>query len=228
MNQEHTWGHPLITEDTEPTDQIEVLSVTTEDVVTVEEVQTEPEAQTAHQEEGLDGDVPPEETSSAWERTKQWVGRNKVKLALGVSAVSLAATPVYNPMGEVTKDLYEASPWVAAGVVTTEALFAGGIAMMAMSVGGSLRNPFKMRGQLQEICQKANDSMLFKTGFWTNTVGAVGSAAVIGGGIIAKLPPESYGLLSFSALDIGVTVTVRKALMNGIKNKSAEKTEQNA
>lgn len=167
-----------------------------------------------------------EAVATSWKATREGLKRHKTKLAVGAAAVSLAATVAYNPLGEVTEDLVEASPWVGAGLVASEGMFIGGLAMMASSVGRSARNPFKIRGQLTEICQKADDSLLFKSGFWVNTTGAVGSAAVIAGGILIKMPPESYGLLSFSAMDLAVTVAVRKAMMTGIKNRSAAKTEQ--
>lgn len=169
-----------------------------------------------------------EAVSNGWHATRESLRRHKTKIAVGAAAVSLGATLAYNPLGEVTEDLVEASPWVGAGLVASEGMFIGGLAMMATSVGSSARNPLKMRGQLDEICQKADDSLLFKSGFWVNTTGAVGSAAVIAGGILIKMPPESYGLLSFSAMDLAVTVAVRKAMMSGIKNRSAAKTEQTA
>lgn len=159
---------------------------------------------------------------SRWTRSREFVSRHKGKLALGAAAASAVVTFALNPMEEVTEEVVDTAPAVAVGLVASEAAFVGGLVMMASSVGNKIGNPLKLREKMPEICEKANESKLFKAGFWTNTAGAVGSAAVITAGVVAKLPPESYGILSFAAADIAVTVGVRKAMLDVIK-KNAEK-----
>lgn len=165
-----------------------------------------------------------DEHRSGWQRAREWAARNKGKLALGAAAVSATLTFTMNPLGEVTHEIVEAAPVIGVGIVASEAMFAGGIALMATSVGSKIGNPLKLKERLPEICAEANDSKLFKAGFWINTVGAVGSAAIIAGGVVAKLPPESYGVLGFAAADLAVTVAVRKAMLSGIR-RNAEKDD---
>lgn len=175
-----------------------------------------------------------EEHRSGWQRAREWAARHKGKLALGAAAVSATLTFTMNPLGEVTHEVVEAAPAIGIGIATSEAMFIGGLAMMAGAVGSKVGNPIKLRERLPEISEKANDSLLFKSGFWINTVGAVGSAAIISAGVIAKLPPESYGVLGFAAADLAVTVAVRKAMLSGIKrnvqkdNTKAANTTQTA
>jgi hypothetical protein len=165
------------------------------------------------------------ETKGGWQRAREWAARHKGKLALGAAAVSATLTLTMNPLGEVTHQVVEAAPAVGIGIATSETMFIGGLAMMAASVGSKIGNPLKLKERLPEICEKANDSKLFKAGFWVNTVGAVGSAAIISTGVIAELPPESYGVLGFAAADLAVTVAVRKAMLSGIKHNAQKNAE---
>lgn len=172
-------------------------------------------------------DLEPEETLSGWDRARQFVARNKGKLALGAAAASATLTFAMNPMEEVQTEVIDAAPVVGVGIVASEAMFVGGLVMMASSVGGKVgKNPLKLRERLPEICEKANESKMFKSGFWVNAAGAVGSAAVISVGVVTHMPPESYGVLGFAAADIGVTVAVRKAMLDGIKNNTQEESTE--
>ncbi len=160
------------------------------------------------------------EHRNGWQRAREWAARHKGKLALGAAVASATLTLTLNPLGEVTHEVVDAAPMVGIGIATSETMFVGGLAMMATAVGTKVGNPLKLKERLPDICEKANDSKLFKAGFWVNTVGAVGSAAIISTGIIAELPPESYGMLSFAAADLAVTVAVRKAMLSGIKRNT--------
>jgi hypothetical protein len=158
--------------------------------------------------------------TSYWDRARHFVSRHKGKLALGAAAASATLTFALNPMEEVQHEVIDAAPAVGVGIVASEVMFVGGMVMMASSVGNKVGNPLKLRERLPEICEQANDSKLFKAGFWVNATGAVGSAAILSAGVIAKLPPESYGVLSIAAADIAVTVAVRKAMLDGIRNNT--------
>jgi hypothetical protein len=157
----------------------------------------------------------------SWDLTKSFVQRHKGKIAIGAAATSAALTIAFNPTGEVVDQITEALPWVGVGLVATEAAFVAGGSMMVTSVGGKIGNPLTVKQRIPEISQKASESTLFKAGFWVNTAGAVGSAAVITAGVITQLPPESYGLLSFAAADLAVTVGVRRTMLQGIKANSS-------
>ena len=239
MDQEGVWPRPLQLEGAAPDEDLLSLSVLDspeqEGVVEdAKDTETAVPANTSEQLETAPGwtrareflTTSKEAVAQGWNTSREGIKRHKGKIALGAAAVSLTATIAYNPLGEVTENLVEATPWVAGGLAASEGMFVGGLAMMGAAVGTSVRNPLKLRNQLSEICQKANDSLLFKSGFWVNTAGAVGSAAIIAGGILIKMPPESYGLISFSAADLAVTVAVRKAMLNGIKNRAVDKTAE--
>jgi hypothetical protein len=94
--------------------------------------------------------------------------------------------------------------------------------MMLTSVGDKIGNPITIKKRTKEIAAKANNSNLFKTGFVVNTAGAVGDFAVISTGVMKELPPTSWGVLSLTLVDLGLTVAVRKGIINSIRNNSSE------
>lgn len=150
-------------------------------------------------------------------RVGNFFKKYKTKLVLGAAAVSLASTLVLDPLGDTTEKVMDAAPWVAGGVGVSEAMFIGGAAMMLASVGDKIGNPLSIKKRIPEIAEKANDSKLFKSGFWVNTTGAVGDFVVLSAGIGANMPPHTWGVLGLTLLDLSVTVAVRKAILNGIK-----------
>ncbi len=158
-------------------------------------------------------DVISEVTDDA-EKVPNWLRRNKAKLLLGVAATSLAVTLATDKLGEVQEQVADAAPWVGAGVVASEALFIGGAAMMASSVGEKIGNPLTVKNRIPEIAKHANESTLFKTGFVTNTIGAVGDFAVISAGVVHELPPQSWGVLGLTLTDLAGTVALRKAMLD--------------
>lgn len=164
-----------------------------------------------------------EQKPSFYTRAKETLGRHKLGLLVGATAVSAVATVTNNPVGELYGDVKEAAPWVGGGVVASEVAFVAGAIMMAASVKEKISNPLKIRQRLPEIAKKAHDSKLFTAGFWTNTVGAVGDFAVISAGMIAKMPVESYPMLAIPLLDLSVTVAVRRAIHKGVKGGASEK-----
>lgn len=153
-----------------------------------------------------------------WERVKGFAGHNKGKLALGAFAVSTALTFSSHSYHTVEHDLTAALPWVGSGVVASETAFVVGAGMMAAAVGSKVGSPLKIKERIPEIAERANDSLLFKSGFWVNTTGAVGTAAIVSAGVVAKLPPESWGVLPIAFADMGLTTTVRLAMHRGIRN----------
>lgn len=160
------------------------------------------------------------EAVSRFERFRSWVGERKTHIAIGIAGLSLAATLSNNPMSELKDDVIAAAPWVGGGVAASEVAFATGAAMMAGSVGSKIGNPWTIKERIPDIAQRAQDSKLFWTGFWTNTTGAVGDFAVISAGVLKEMPVESYPLLALTLADLGMTVAVRKALKSGIRNKA--------
>jgi hypothetical protein len=146
--------------------------------------------------------------------------RNRWKIVLAVTASSIIVTLTMNPLAEVQQQVVAAAPWTGVGIVASEVMFLGGLVMMASAVGVKVGNPFRLKESLAKICKKANGSLLFKTGFWVNSLGAVGTAAAISIGVVSSLPLESYGILSFSVADLMLTVAIRKAILDGLRESS--------
>lgn len=167
-------------------------------------------------------DQPDQANPSAWDKTRDFVQQHKGKILLGAAAVSLAMPFAVNPAEEAAEQVGGAIGWTIAGGAVSEGMFCGGIAMMGASMGagraGLGKNPLKWR--LPEVCERANDSLLFKTGFWVNTTGAVGTAAIGAAAAIAYLPPGSLGILAVPAFDLAVTYKLRRALLDGIKDNA--------
>lgn len=159
---------------------------------------------------------------SLFQRARDYASRKKMSLAVGAMGLSAAATITNNPLSELKDDVITSAPWVGAGVLASEALFVAGAGMMAASVKDKIGNPFKIKERIPQIAQKAAKSKLFWTGFWVNTVGATGDFVAISSGVIAKMPPESYPMLALPLLDLGVTVAVRKAIINSTRENSVD------
>ena len=149
-----------------------------------------------------------------------WFRRNCNKLLIGATALSLSVTLAKDPFDEVKQKVIEAAPWVGTGVIASEALFVAGAVTMAASVGKKVGNPLKLKQNLPEMAKHAGRSKLFKAGFIVNTVGAVGDFVVLSAGVMGKLPVYSWGVLSFTVADLGITVAVRRAMLNSIKKNS--------
>lgn len=166
-----------------------------------------------------------EPTPEDLEKQSLW-DKSKTKLLLGATAVSLAYTLAANPLGETKDSLVEVAPYVAGGLAAGEVLWIGGAALMLAAVGEKLKNPFKIRSKIPEIATKANDSKMFKTGFYTNTTGAVGQFSVVSIGIVDKLPPHTWGVLGIALLDLSITIALRRAIYKGVKNNASGATDK--
>jgi len=142
--------------------------------------------------------------------------RNRLRLALGGIAVSAGLTFASGGTHEVIDTVVEQIPAVGIGMIAMETMWIGGGAMMAASVGEHIKNPLKIKSRLPEIAAKANDSKLFKAGFIVNTVGAVGEFVIPAAVVCMKLPPETWGILGPSLVDLGITIGVRRATLNAI------------
>lgn len=141
--------------------------------------------------------------------------KSSIALFLGGSALALAT----NPAGEMKDDLIDAAPWVLLAGGTTEAMWVGGLAVMAVGAGKRIGNPLKLRERYGEITQDVVSSKTFRTGLYINTVGAVGTAGVIAGGAISGLPPETWpGAVGLASADLLMTAGIRSGLYLNIKD----------
>lgn len=168
-----------------------------------------------------DTDELPETNAGYFKKVTNFVGRQKTKICLGVTAASVASTLAFEPFDGTKDQIIEAAPYVVGGMAASEIAWLGGAAMMVGAVGSKIPiNPLKLKSKIPEISEKANDSKLFKAGFAVNVVGALGDFAVLSGAVVQNLPPHSWGILGFTLVDLGVTLTVRKAMINGIKKNT--------
>ncbi|TLQ44591.1 hypothetical protein FEF34_17020 [Streptomyces marianii] len=162
------------------------------------------------------------ETEKFSDRTRKFLARNRWRVIFTVAISSILATLALNPLGELKHKAIEAAPWVGIGILVGEIMFLGGLVMMASGVGIKAGNPFRLKSNFARICQLANHSHLFMAGFWVNSLGAVGSAVAIVFGVVLHLPWESYGILTFAAVDLMLTIAIRKAILDGLKKSGEE------
>lgn len=171
---------------------------------------------------GCIGQIDDTQDPTKLEQLKGFVHRNRVKLAVSATVGSVLATVAIDPMSETIENVKEAAPWVVGGVATSEALFVTGAIMMAASVGRKVGNPFKIKERIPEIASKADSSRLFKTGFWVNTIGAVGDFVAVSPAIVSTMPVHSWGVLGFTLADLGVTYGVRRTIWRGVKENASQ------
>lgn len=179
-------------------------------------------------EEGFDGGSSDDISEGRGKKIGNFLRRQKTKICIGATALSVGATLALNPLEETTDQVIESLPYVATGIIGSEIAWMGGAAMMLSSVGSRIPlDPRKLKAKMPEIAEKANDSKLFKAGFAVNVAGALGDFVILSGGVVKTLPPHSWGVLGFTLLDLGVTLGVRKAMLSGIsKHAGLKETEE--
>lgn len=154
-------------------------------------------------------------------RSWGWAKTHRLGLAFGAMALSAGAT-IATGAGEKAVDVAKDElPAVAGGMVAMETMWIGGAAMMASSVGAKVKNPMKVKSQFGEVAEHANSSKLFQAGFWINTAGAVGEFVIPAVAVCTKLPPETWGVLTPSLVDLGVTISIRSAIRSGLQSAGA-------
>jgi hypothetical protein len=122
------------------------------------------------------------------------------------SAVSL----IFAPFDSIWERLISVLPWLGIGVIVSEALFIGGIVIMATPLGIRVRNPFKLHKDLKAILLASTNTTTFWVGFWINAVGACATTFLLAVGIVAVLPVTSWGLLCLAAVDLAATIAIRQ------------------
>ena len=131
-----------------------------------------------------------------------------------LSVASLA----FSPLGPLIDRAREVGPWVGLGLITSEVLFVLGLATMAWSVGIRMgANPLRWRDRLDMVLAQLDRSPVFWVGLAVNTIGAVGTAAVVVTAVVAGLPLSAWGLLVLPVADLSLTVAVRAAVVNGVR-----------
>lgn len=134
-----------------------------------------------------------------------------------LAALSVASL-VFSPLGPLVERAREVGPWVGLGLVVSEALFVLGLAVMAWSVGVRMGlNPLHWRDRWATVLARLDRSPLFWLGLVVNTIGAVGTAAVLGVAVLTGLPRSAWGLLVLPVADLSLTVAVRAAVVGGVR-----------
>lgn len=152
-----------------------------------------------------------------WGSLRPFGRRHYGKAVFGLLLISSVMTVANNPLEDIESGIQAAAPWAAPGIALSEAGFICGAAMMASAVGASLGNPLKLKARISQIASAANNSLLFRVGFWINTIGALGTAIVTSVAIVSEMPLEFYGALPIAFIDIAVTIVVRKAMLLAIQ-----------
>jgi hypothetical protein len=156
------------------------------------------------------------------ERLWNGIKRNKVAVAAGVITVASMAA---NPIGDTIKSLAETATYVGPGMIAAEAAWIGGAAMMLAAIGKKIINPLKIHQRFKEIPDAAAESNLFKAGLAINTAAAVAEFVIPTIAVTTKLPVESWGILSFAAVDLLATVALRKVIWKGMHRDKTETPE---
>ena len=156
------------------------------------------------------------------ERARSWAKRHKTGLAIGAIAVG-AALPFLTGNGQETiETAKDVAPWVATGMVASEAAWIGGAAMCVAgtrsSIGGALRHPKETRQRFNSIAVQANQSTLFKAGLTINTAAAVAQFAIPAAAIVGNMPPEALGLLTLPTVDLVATISARVAIVAAMRS----------
>jgi hypothetical protein len=170
----------------------------------------------------VDDEITEQHEAGRLERLWNGIKRNKVAVAAGAITV---ASMVASPIGDTIKSLAETASYVGPGMIAAEAAWIGGAAMMLGAIGKKIINPLKIHKRFKEIPDAAAESTLFKSGLAINTVAAVAEFVIPTVAVTTKLPVESWGILSFAAVDLIATVALRKVIWNGMHRTKSEPPE---
>lgn len=134
---------------------------------------------------------------------------------------------IFAPLGPTIDRVKEVGPWVAIGLLVSEALFILGLAIMAATVGVKLGlNPLRWRGQFDAILAKLDRTPLFWVGLALNTIGALGTGVVVLIATVVGLPPTAWGLLVLPLADLSLTAAVRAAVVGGVRGHNSEQVAE--
>lgn len=133
-----------------------------------------------------------EAPSAVEPRKKKW----GLKLALGGAA--LTAALIAAPHAIEAKDaIVDNLAWAAPVLITSEAAWNTGAALMLIAAGKKIGNPLKLHSRFKEVSSEFGtvvEKPLFKAGMITNIAGELGTASILIGGSIAELPVGTWPL----------------------------------
>jgi|GEM_PF-660434 len=166
-------------------------------------------------------------SANIFQSSKEWVRRRKLAVTAGALALtSTVATATTADFEQVVENVKESAPWIVPVVAASEVSFIAGGAAMLAATGAKVGSVIKARKQIAELNEtlpdKAQDealwdNKLFKAGFIANAAGAIGSTAGLTVGVVESMPPQSWGVLGFAALEVGQTVALRAAAIGALR-----------
>jgi hypothetical protein len=126
------------------------------------------------------------------------------------SLMSIALSPI----DRVGAKIIANAPEILWAFFISETLFLLGILIMASRIGYELViNPYHWRKHYRTILKNIPEDTPFWVGFWINTVGALGTGVAILFGVVLTLPAHSWGISWVGFADLGITITVRSAVI---------------
>jgi len=127
---------------------------------------------------------------------------------------------VVSPFNSTVAKIKQVGPWVGGGLVVSEFLFVLGLLLLAWSAGIHLGpNPMKWKSHTKMLLSTLDRTPLFWVGLVVNTIGALGTGLILGVGVVAGLPWQSWGLLAIPVADIAVTISLRSIIFNGVRSR---------
>ena len=152
---------------------------------------------------------------------KESLKKHRFSLALGALAISTVLS--IPAMASHEDEVIKALPEVGIGLGVTEAMFVGGIGLMAASQKKKvLTKDIFSKKYIKEniINQPVDANPVFRAGLGINSVGALGSGVIVGVGAVAALPPAMIApSVALAGLDIAATVAIRYNLYKSINRK---------
>lgn len=156
----------------------------------------------------LENDLPDseQETAPIAPVKKKW----GLKVAIGGAA--LTAALVAAPHAIEAKDaIVDNLAWAAPVLITSEAAWNTGAALMLIAAGKKIGNPLKLHSRFKEVSGdfvNVVEKPLFKAGMVTNILGEIGTASILVGGSIAELPPSTWPLTMGTAAALAAPAVV--------------------
>jgi hypothetical protein len=137
--------------------------------------------------------------------------------------VSIAVGLTVDPLGPLLRRLAAAASWVVPTEVTLDLLVGLGAALMlAAATGSSLQNPLRAKTYLRQLPAYATTSWSFKAGFALSTAAGLAWGLVAIAAVVAYLPRLAWGALSLPAIDLAITLALRRAIWIGMRRSPSK------
>jgi hypothetical protein len=157
------------------------------------------------------------DNQAAEQKRLGWFRRNRLKLALGAAAVSTTASFLVDPMDTATTVKAKGAA-VGIGMLASDAVWAASAAVMYRSAFGEWKNPLKIsKDNLVEAASAYHENKVFRAAYRVNMLAATAFFAIPTAAVTTNLPPESWGVLTPSALEFSTTVALRLAINEKLK-----------